>query len=89
MERERETALFSKAMFLVHHRAGETHPEALKTEAIIIWRLTASESQSSDHTGSITDREETAPSYLLKNKKTPFYFSQKITVGCHFEACMS
>ncbi len=40
-------------MFLVHHRAGETHPEALKTEAIIIWRLTASESQSSDHTAQL------------------------------------
>lgn len=69
MEREREAVLFSKAMFLVHHRAGEPHPEGLKTEAIIIWRLTASEPQSSDHTDSITDREETALSYLLKNKK--------------------
>lgn len=59
MEREREGALFSKAMFLVHHRAGEPHPEGLKTEVIIIWRLTASEPQSSDHTTQLqTDREK-------------------------------
>lgn len=36
---ERERAL----LFLVHLSAGEPHPEGLKTEAIIAWRLTQSQ----------------------------------------------